>query len=387
MKRGYKFYLGCLIGITGMLIYILLRGESGRNGVDPLGWILLGTAVYTEVMQMFFDEDVTMSLSGPMTILAIATQPFWFVVVMIAAFTSAGKLFQKYYYHEQERFFDIKWLFNLTQFIFIAGLVKFFFGDVDSTSMMGMLQWVMASCMYTGVNILLMGFMITLYQGHNGFSVYYSRSALLFLYFHMAITILMIYVHAVGGLLGTVLVFLVLIPMQGEILQRASIHKLNPMLIQDELTGAFNRGFMQRKVTEWLHHQTEFAVLFMDLDGFKNINDSYGHVIGDQILIHFVEQIQQDLRKGDRVVRYGGDEFCILFQSPEEARRVHLRWKEIWLQYELAEGDEIRYTFSSGILEYEDAEEMTFFEFMDRVDRQMYEEKRKKAKQQDPQIS
>ena len=89
----------------------------------------------------------------------------------------------------------------------------------------------------------------------------------------------------------------------------------------------------------------------------------------------------------DRVVRYGGDEFCILFQNVEEAQRVHERWKDTLLNCSLENGVPIQYGFSSGIAEYTCEDEITFFEFLDKVDQQMYEEKRRKANRTDREIS
>jgi diguanylate cyclase (GGDEF)-like protein len=387
MKQGYRIFLGSLMAVTVLLVgYILLKVES-RGLVEPLGWLLMGSAVYMEVMQMFYDDQVSMSFSGPLTILAVATQPFWFVLIMIILFTSSGKLFQKYYYHEQENFLDIKWFFNLTQYIFIAALIRWLFFGIYPASFSGMFSWMMASLLYIVVNVFLVGTMISLYTGNNGFKSYTTATISLFIYYHVTFTLLLMYVQAVGGIFGVLLIMMALMPMQGEILRRSSARKLNPMLIQDELTGAFNRGFMQRKITEWLHHKRPFAVLFIDLDDFKYINDTYGYAVGDQILMHFVSRLKEDLRLEDRVVRYGGDEFCVLFQNAEEAQRVHERWKDIWLKYFLENGAAIQYGFSSGIAEYTCEDEMTFFEFLDKIDQQMYVEKRKKTNRTDQELA
>ncbi len=387
MKREYRIFLGSLMAVTALLVArILLKQESGGS-VEPLGWLLVGSAVYMEVMQMFYDDQISLSFSGPLTILAVATQPFWFVLLMILLFTSSGKLFQKYYYHEQEHFFDIKWCFNLTRFIFIAALIRLLFFGINPVSASGIFSWTMASLLFIVVNALLVGTKISLYTQTYRLKSYTATTTILSIYYHVAITLLLVYVEAVGGNVGVLMIMMALLPMQGEILRHSGVHKLNPTLIQDELTGAFNRRFMQRKITEWLHHKHPFAVWFIDMDDFKKINDTHGHVIGDHILIHFVSQIKEDLRKEDQIVRYRGDEFCILFQNAEEAQRVHARWKDTWLKYRAESGETIRYGFSSGIAEYTCEDEMTFFEFLDTVDRQMYEEKRKKAKRTNLEIS
>lgn len=383
-EKHEVFLMALIFAALGLLFLAYKRTGLG-GAVGPLGWVLLGVVVYTEVMQMFYDEQITMSLSGPVLVFAIYSQPFWFVLLLVLVCTTAGKVFQTYYYHEQERVFDIKLVFNLTQYMVMAAVVQLLFSNAMVSA--GFLRWTLASILYTGLNIILTGTVVTLYQGSNGFLAYRSKSVLLFVYFHAAITTLLAYVYDFGSLLGCLLVFLVLIPMQGEILQRASIHKLNPQLVQDELTGAFNRSFMKRKITEWLHHQKHFALLFMDLDDFKKINDTYGHIIGDEILIHFVEGIRRDLRQADRIFRFGGDEFCVLFEKLEDAEKVHKRWKDEWMKFESADGTVISYTFSSGVVAYQDDEEMNYYELLDQVDRQMYLEKKNKMQAQSIEIS
>jgi|GEM_PF-3495214 len=384
---NHEIFLAGLIAVTVGLLAILVQTEGISGSINPLGWILLGTVVYTEVMQMFYDDEITMSLSGPILILALHTQPFWFVVVLVFVCSLAGKIFQTYYYHEREKVFDIRLVFNISQILFILALIDLLIPEIPVFDRGGFLLCLAVPLVYTLVNMILTGLVISLYQGRNAFGVYRSKSSLMFLYFHISITALLIYIYDLGGTLGCILALMVLIPMQGEILQRASIHKLNPKLVTDELTGAYNRSYMKRKVTEWLHHKEEFALLFMDLDDFKAINDTHGHIVGDEVLIHFVEEIRKDLRKADKMFRFGGDEFCILFQRLQDARKVDERWKNEQLRFDASDGRIISYTFSSGVVAYHDEEELNYYELLDKVDQQMYLEKKHKGDRRNREIS
>ncbi|MEW6573467.1 MAG: EAL domain-containing protein [Bacillota bacterium] len=90
--------------------------------------------------------------------------------------------------------------------------------------------------------------------------------------------------------------------------------------LHDALTGLPNRNlFMDRlgRAIEWAkrHQDYSFAVLFLDLDRFKNVNDSLGHMAGDQLLVEVGRRLEASLNPGDTIARLGGDEFVILLED------------------------------------------------------------------------
>jgi diguanylate cyclase (GGDEF)-like protein/PAS domain S-box-containing protein len=83
----------------------------------------------------------------------------------------------------------------------------------------------------------------------------------------------------------------------------------------EPLTGLWNRnGFCRLLDQAWSERAGDgtLAVLFVDLDGFKRVNDDHGHVVGDEILVHVAQRLRQAVRAGDVVARWGGDEFVVL---------------------------------------------------------------------------
>ena len=106
-------------------------------------------------------------------------------------------------------------------------------------------------------------------------------------------------------------------------------HQLKHSYAHDNLTGLPNRALFMDRLQQMLlrfkrHPEDTFAVLNIDLDRFKIINDSLGHLIGDQILIQFSERLKGMLRSMDTFARLGGDEFAILIAEPQDISHANL---------------------------------------------------------------
>ena len=100
-------------------------------------------------------------------------------------------------------------------------------------------------------------------------------------------------------------------------LNNAIIHdKLEQLSILDPLTKTYNRRFGMERLKEEFSRSIRtgipIGVLMLDLDHFKNVNDTYGHIVGDKVLINFAAIVQKFMRKEDVLIRYGGEEFLVL---------------------------------------------------------------------------
>src|SRR5574337_975585 len=150
----------------------------------------------------------------------------------------------------------------------------------------------------------------------------------------------------------------------------------------DALTGAINRAPMLDRVQQALlmarREQRRLALVFVDLDDFKLINDCLGHAAGDEVLQIVVRSLQSVLRESDAVCRYGGDEFLVLLaeiSAPADAGRIAASMLAALSAPVSVGGQVLQLSASLGISIYpDDGEDMTTL--INRADSAMYRRKR-----------
>lgn len=112
---------------------------------------------------------------------------------------------------------------------------------------------------------------------------------------------------------------------QAEVERLKLLQQLEQQALFDPLTELPNRAYFYQKALQALQRQSDIALLYLDLDKFKHINDSFGHAVGDQVLKIAAQRIVQSLRNQDIVARIGGDEFVVFLervQSNEAATAI-----------------------------------------------------------------
>lgn len=140
-----------------------------------------------------------------------------------------------------------------------------------------------------------------------------------------------------------------------------ALNRLQKLSVTDVLTGCYNRLFFNERMPGEMHrairYERDLSVVFCDIDFFKSVNDRYGHAVGDEVLIVFVESLQRELRAEiDWLVRYGGEEFLIvlpetsLLAAIEVAERMRMN-VERDLKIILPDGQHLKVTASFGVAE------------------------------------
>lgn len=157
--------------------------------------------------------------------------------------------------------------------------------------------------------------------------------------------------------------------------------KLKRLIEVDPLTSLYNRRYLEFQLAsstiENKQFNTPFGVLFLDIDNFKDVNDTYGHNIGDQVLKLISNTIKSNLRPNDIAGRWGGEEFVIILRRIDLekmtvlAERLRMICKNS--SYKLEDGNIISVTISIGGSLYEPNE--TVEELIAKADRLMYESK------------
>ena len=199
--------------------------------------------------------------------------------------------------------------------------------------------------------------------------------------------------RAVRGLIGLVLIFNAYTIYQQitvKRLRRDFSRKIEEMRILqvraekfeqlaqvDSLTGLSNRRVAEERLASEAARSQRYGhpltVISFDLDKFKQINDTYGHPAGDQVLKEFAKRLESAVRKSDTAARMGGDEFLILLPECEKSRVQTLLARLRPMETEYG-GTKIPICFSAGWVGYEQGE--TTEQFLERADRILYAEKR-----------
>lgn len=150
-----------------------------------------------------------------------------------------------------------------------------------------------------------------------------------------------------------------IIQVENITLQKKTEERLHHMAYHDTLTGLANRNKLEQFLNHILassrRHQQSFALLFLDLDRFKNVNDSIGHEAGDLLLQIVGERLRNAVRTTDMVARLSGDEFILLITDVKKTESVALIAQKVLqsiLQVIVVKGHEIYMTTSIGISLY-----------------------------------
>lgn len=142
---------------------------------------------------------------------------------------------------------------------------------------------------------------------------------------------------------------------------KLSEHKraLSALSRTDSLTGLLNHGswkdLLHSKFHKCLLEQSNAVIALIDIDHFKRINDTYGHIIGDKVLRHLSQTLRDNLREDDLAGRYGGDEFCVILPDVplDQAMEVMERLRKAIADSRCQEVPQLRVSLSIGLASFQ----------------------------------
>jgi diguanylate cyclase (GGDEF)-like protein/PAS domain S-box-containing protein len=156
--------------------------------------------------------------------------------------------------------------------------------------------------------------------------------------------------------------------------------ELSHQALHDPLTGLANRALLSERIRDFLCHRGRHArpshLFYLDLDGFKAVNDRFGHAAGDAVLVQLAHRLTALLRAGDTAARLGGDEFAVLCEDiePHHAVAIAERLRAAAAQPFCVDGNEITLSAAVGCCRVHSADPA---DVLREADRRMYETKRR----------
>ncbi|NOR58708.1 MAG: diguanylate cyclase [Sulfurimonas sp.] len=138
------------------------------------------------------------------------------------------------------------------------------------------------------------------------------------------------------------------------------MEKLKDTSLRDGMTGLYNRRFLEEVIDKIMHQATRsketYSVLMLDVDFFKMVNDTYGHDVGDRVIVEIGKVLKENIREADLAIRYGGEEFVVMLHNAsdegtqEVAKKIHSAFGA--LSFDVGTGETLRKTMSIGIAKF-----------------------------------
>lgn len=160
---------------------------------------------------------------------------------------------------------------------------------------------------------------------------------------------------------------------------KLAMKKMAELSTMDELTGLYNRRyfmeFAEREIAGSARYGHHLSLLMLDIDFFKQVNDSHGHLAGDMVLKHTAGLLKDSLRKYDAACRYGGEEFAVILPNTRLndaqtfCKRLRKKFEDTSIQYE---SRQIRFTVSIGLTQFEPDVDKSISQLIKRADAGLY---------------
>lgn len=208
--------------------------------------------------------------------------------------------------------------------------------------------------------------------------VFYSKKEMSHILYTGVAVVLGVHLYESGGMVLTLLLYFFMLPYQNMSRLYKKIQETEEQSYIDELTGAYNMKYFKHIISEKLNSKNQFTFVMMDLDNFKEINDTFGHTAGDKALRVFSDHLKSKTREQDMIFRYAGDEFCLLLPHTTCLDSLTSRLHELTMKIPVThKGNEFTISTSYGVCEF-NSKNKSIEDVFDIADKEMYRQKKKK---------
>lgn len=147
---------------------------------------------------------------------------------------------------------------------------------------------------------------------------------------------------------------------------------------RDELTGLYTRANLEKRISQKIRQKQPFTFIMIDLDRFKQVNDIYGHLVGDAALIKVADLLMKNIKAKDSAFRIGGDEFVLVIESTnvKVAHIIEQRIKTKIEKINLLEGNPYELSMSFGHAVYDGVSQGSLATLLEQADDSMYQNKK-----------
>ncbi len=150
--------------------------------------------------------------------------------------------------------------------------------------------------------------------------------------------------------------------------------KISKLAMKDNLTGMYNRNYMDSHIESLLKYDKNLVIAIMDIDHFKSVNDNYGHDFGDLVLIEASNFIKKNLSEDDEIYRWGGEEFILSF-SNQHITDVEYKLNSLSKFSIRNSKHSINITVSFGVAEFKERLDLALSDVIKNADSALYESK------------
>ena len=368
----FKPYL-YFISIVGLAIAVWQLSTVPMRLDLPLVFFILFNTVAETIDYHYFDTRTSLTLGAANTFFIMMFYPFS-AVVLTCIFAVLAQAYFRKKNGLWEKVINQKTVFNMAMYVMYNYITYL------GLRLLGIV--LPSNAIILGVFILfqnvLNGLLLCIVQSLSANKpMFYTifKDMTVFYLSTLVMTLMLIYNYYYIGIWAVIGIYFIFAMAQSS-MQLAVDNKMKAeKLYRDNLTGTFNREYFIKTIETKLKTKRQFSIIFLDLDEFKQINDEFGHLVGDRALQKFAEGMKGILRKEDLLYRYGGDEFAIVAADKETAEVIGRKLYEnkIFMEHETGSID---IKFSTGIYNCKGSEE-SYELILTRVDAAMYAAKQK----------